>query len=218
MSKRRKSKKYSKSDSGNLMGVIIVILILVIGGGSMLALSSSSNAGSGASSTSLTGGQSTSSLESQVTALTQQVKNNPNDPTLHENLGTTLFNLANAYKQSNNPKASETFNKTIQVYNETVKLEPNSKETLGDLATAYFYTGQTDQAIATVQKALKIDPAFAPALINYGIYLADGKGNYAGAIEQWQKVPSGTPQYNDAQNFIQQYKQAATSKGPQIKQ
>ena len=176
-----------------------------------------SNAASGGSSTSLTGGQSTSALESQVATLTQQVKANPNDPSLHENLGTTLFNLANAYKQSNDPRANETFKKTIQVYNETVKLEPNSKETFGDLATAYFYTGQTDQAIATVQKALKIDPAFAPALINYGIYLANGKGNYAGAIEQWQKVPSGASQYNDAQNFIQQYKQqAATPTGPKI--
>lgn len=212
MSKKKHNKRYSQESSGNLVVVIIVVLVLVIGGGTILGLSAGNDPESGTNSTNLTGGQTTGSLESQVNTLTEQVKNNPNDADLQENLGTALFNLANTYQQSNDPKTFETFNKAIQVYNETLALKPNSKETLGDLATAYFYTNQTDLAITTVQKALKIDPAFAPALMNYSIYLANGKGDFSGAIEQLQKVPSGSPQYSQAQSLIQEFSKEATLK------
>ena len=132
MSKRKKNKRYSQENSGNFLVVIIVALIVVIGGGTIWALSSGNNSGgtnstNSTNSTNPTGGQTTSSLESEVNTLTEQVKNNPNDAALHENLGTALFNLANTYKQSNDPKTLETFNKSIEVYKKTVELNPNSK-------------------------------------------------------------------------------------------
>lgn len=208
MSKRsRKHGNYRKKNDNSVL-LIVVVLVLIIGLGSVYALTANGNSGAGTNTGgTAASGQSVSSLESQVTALTAQVKSNPKDPTLHENLGTALFNLANSYQQSNDSRVNETFAKTIKVYNETIELEPGNKETLGDLATAYYYTNQVDQAIYTVKKALKIDPAFAPALMNYGIYLADGKRDYQNAIAQWQKVPASSPSYNQAQSFIQQYKQ-----------
>lgn len=197
-------RNYRKAqDSGNSTTMfIVVIIVLLMGLGTLYAIGGGS-AGGGVNTS---GGQSISSLESQVKSLTEQVNANPKNATLQEDLGTALFNLANAFKESNDQRANETFNKTIQAYNEALKLKPNSKETLGDLATAYFYTNQVDQAISTVEKALKIDPNFVPALMNYGIYLANGKGDYENAIKQWQKVPSGAPQYSQAQSLIQQYK------------
>ncbi|MDT3701062.1 MAG: hypothetical protein RO469_16785 [Thermincola sp.] len=217
MGKKIKNKRYSQQNNGNFTVVIIVVMAILLGTGTIWALNSGNNPGSGSASTSQSGGQSTASLESEVKSLTDQVAKNPKDAALQENLGTALFNLANAYRDSNNPKAAETFNKTIQVYNGALQLDPNSKETLGDLATAYFYSNQTDMAITTVQKALAIDPAFAPALMNYGIYLAYGKGDYAGAIAQLQKVPSGAPQYSQAQSLIQDFKQSGSSNSPQNK-
>lgn len=200
---RQRNNRRTEESSSNTTLLIVAVVVILMVIGTMYAIGGGGNDG-GAVNTS--GGQSLGSLETQVKDLTEQVNAKPKDAALHESLGTALFNLANAYKESNDQRANETFNKTIQVYNETLQLEPDSKETLGDLATAYFYTNQADLAISTVEKALKIDPNFVPALMNYGIYLANGRGDYENAIKQWQKVPSGAPQYSQAQSLIQQYK------------
>ncbi len=192
----------ANNNSGDTTMFIVIVVVLLMGLGTLYAMGGGGNAGGGVNTS---GGQNISSLESQVKTLTEQVNSNPKNASLQEDLGTALFNLANAYRDSNDQRANDTFNKAIEAYNKTLQLEPNSKEALGDLATAYFYTNQVDQAISTVEKALKIDPNFVPALMNYGIYLANGKGDYANAIKQWQKVPSGAPQYSQAQSLIQQY-------------
>lgn len=202
-SNRHKNYRNANDNSSNTTLFIVVVVVLLMGLGTLYAVSGGGGNPGGGAATS--GGQSISSLESQVKALTEQVDKNPKNAVLHEDLGTALFNLANAYRDSNDQRADETFSKTIQVYNKTLDLNPNSKETLGDLATAYFYTNQVDLAISTVEKALKIDPNFVPALMNYGIYLADGKGDSENAVKQWKKVPSGSPQYSQAQSLIQQY-------------
>lgn len=207
-SKQQRKYQRTKNSSTSTVLIIVMVSVLVIGLGTWLGLRKDGGTGDtvNGAPVSLADGQNISSLESRVDALTAQVKNDPKNAVLQEDLGTALFNLANAYIQINDSRATETLNKTIEVYNETLKLNPDSKETLGDLATAYFYTNQVDQAIVTVEKALKIDPNFLPAIMNYGIYLASGKGDYAKAIEQWEKIPAGTPQYEQAQSLIQQYK------------
>lgn len=214
MAKKRGSRQQlngrnANGNSGSTVKFVVVIAVLIIGFASLFALGKGGSSGEGGAGTGAsvgTEGQSVVSLEDEVKNLTEQVNKNPKDASLHESLGLALFNLANAYRDSNDPKANETLAKTIQVFNETLQFKPDSKETLGDLATAYFYSKQVDQAIASVEKALKIDPGFLPALMNYGIYLADGKGDYKNAVKQWEKIPAGTPQYDQAQSMINQYK------------
>ncbi len=211
---KKKRRASSKNDVGSTIKIAVLVTLLIIGVGALSwAIGTQSTGGGGAAQTQSQTPSDISSLENNVKTLTDQVKTNPKDPVLHENLGTALFNLASAYKQSNDSRMAEALAKTIQVYNETIKLEPGSKETFGDLATAYFYTGQVDKAISTVQQALKLDPTFAPALVNYGIYLGDGKGDYVNAIKQLEKVPTGTIQYDQAQSIMQDYKKALSSGG-----
>lgn len=212
MAKNKKSSKpamnqASKENGGSTIMFAVIVVVIVMAVFSLYAMGNSGSSGGGVNTAgNNAGGPDISSLESQVKTLTEQVNKDPKDASLHEDLGTALFNLANAYRDTNNPKANEILTQTIKVYNETLQLEPNSKETLGDLATAYFYSNQVDQAITTVEKALKIDPGFVPALLNYGIYLANGKGDTKNAIKQWEKVPVGSPQYDQAKQLIEQYK------------
>lgn len=153
------------------------------------------------------GQQDTTGLENTVKTLTEQVYKNPDDLALQESLGLSYFNLGDAYMKNNNPKAQEAFQNSITNFNEVLKQKPDSKEVLGDLATAYFYSGKVDQAITNVEKALKIDPNFTTARLNYGIYLGFGKLDYDNAIKELAKVTAGDTQYSQAQSMIEQFKQ-----------
>lgn len=212
MTKKKKNISQQRGGRDNpIATLVVIVLIIVIGGVTLIGMGGSlglGGSGGTAGGGSVTGGQDIASLESQVKNLTEQAAKDPQNGTLQESLGIALFNLGNAYMQANDPKTQETFNKTIEVFNAAIKIKPDSKESLGDLATAYFYTNQTELAISTVEKALKIDPGFKPAIMNYGIYLANGRGDTAGAIKQWEKIPAGTPEYSQAQSLIQQYKQS----------
>lgn len=111
--------------------------------------------------------------------------------------------------------AQKLFKDAIVEYEKALKETPQNKLVLGDLATAYFYTGNTDKAIELVRQALKIDPNFAQARFNYAIYLGDGKKQYMDAIKELQKIKTGDPRYQDAQNLIKQYFEAMS--GPKNK-
>lgn len=156
----------------------------------------------------------TKSLENTVKTLVDQVYSNPDDSALKESLGLSYFNLGDAYMKNNDPKAQEAFKNSISTFNEVLKKSPDNKAVLGDLATAYYYSGQVDQAIASVEKALAIDPNFAPARMNYGIYLGLGKMDYDKAIKELQKISADNAQYSQAQSMIEQFKQQKANPTP----
>lgn len=207
MGRKTVTKRQEKNQS---VLVIAVFLAAILIGGTVFAALVGGNSGGGAR----TGGssQSASGYENEVQTLTQQVYANPDDVNAKERLGTAYFNLANQYKESNDPRATVTFAEAIRYYKDVIAVKPNSKESLGDLATAQFYTGEVDAAIDTVQKALKVDPGFTPARINYAIYLGYGKGDYANAIKQLELIPSGTTQYSQAQGLLEEFRKSSNGK------
>lgn len=205
------SSRNQNNDKQQLVIFVAVFMAVLFIGGIIIAVLVGGNTGG-----SPTGGaaQSGTALENEVKTLTEQVYANPDDVNIQERLGNAYFNLANQYKQTNDPKTNATFGEAIKNYRAVVAKKPTSKEAWGDLATALYYTDQIDAAIEAVQKALKIDPSFEPARMNYAIYLGYGRGDYAGAIKQLEQVSAGSTQYSQAQSMKQEFENALKNPQP----
>jgi tetratricopeptide (TPR) repeat protein len=64
-----------------------------------------------------------------------------------------------------------------------------------DMATAYWYLGNADQAIAEFNKALTFAPTNPNTLFNLGLVKWEGKHDAAGAIADWKKLLNANPNY-----------------------
>ncbi|MGE5111512.1 MAG: tetratricopeptide repeat protein, partial [Acidobacteriaceae bacterium] len=88
---------------------------------------------------------------------------------------------------------SHVYQKAIQYYETSVKLNPSNANVLTDLGTAYFYTGDPNTAVTKFQQALKVNPSHANALFNLGIVRWQGLKDPKGAIEAWEKLLKENP-------------------------
>ena len=126
-------------------------------------------------------------FKSRVDNLNQQVKTNPNDIGLQQDLGNAYYDLASAAQQIAPTEATEDFNQAIIHYQNVLKTKKDIN-VLTDMATAAFYAGQSDLAGRTFKEALALQPDFVQALLNYGIFLSEVKQDYTAAIGVWQKA------------------------------
>ena len=74
------------------------------------------------------------------------------------------------------------FGEATQFYEKSAKLKP-TPDVLTKLSNAQYYGGFGDKAIATLNRALQIDPKFANALYNLGMLKWQFRGDTKGAIE-----------------------------------
>lgn len=149
-----------------------------------------------------------------IAQLEEIVKQNPQDADAKDALGTAYFNLgSNKLQQGDQKGAQQDLKRAIDLFNDVLKAKPQKIETLGDLATAYYYTGDTEKAIELARKALAINKDFAPARLNLAIYLAS-QNKYQEAIAELKQIPASSPQYSAAQEQIKQYQQALTQPAP----
>ena len=63
------------------------------------------------------------------------------------------------------------------------------------MATAYWYMGNADTAIAEFNKALTYAPTNPNTLFNLGLVKWQGKHDSAGAIAEWKKLLAANPTY-----------------------
>lgn len=184
--------------------LIVFIAILIAAGliGSTLVFSFAGSLG-GTGRT----GNSTQTSEGLIKQYQETLKNNPNDVKTRENLGVEYFNLGTANLQQNkSAEGQQQLKLAIAEFEKVLEKNPANAPVAGDLATSYFYTGNTDKAIEYARKALAVDPNLAPARMNLGIFLA-GKQQYAQAIEELKKIPAGTPEETRGKDLIKQYQE-----------
>jgi tetratricopeptide (TPR) repeat protein len=86
----------------------------------------------------------------------------------------------------------------IPYYQQAFTLDPKNVSVSTDLATALYYAGRADEALAQYAKSLAIDGTHAQTLFNVGIVRADGKGDYAGAVDAWNTLLRTNPSYPGA--------------------
>jgi len=101
----------------------------------------------------------------------------------------------------------------ISAYQAVLKRDSQNVDAMTHLALIVAMGGHADAALETFDKALKIDPKYAPALLYKGQVLFEVKSDYAGAIKAWERFVSLTPPGEDRQRVAVLIEQAR-SKAP----
>jgi tetratricopeptide (TPR) repeat protein len=101
----------------------------------------------------------------------------------------------------------------ISAYQAVLKRDSQNVDAMTHLALIVAMGGHADAALETFDKALKIDPKYAPALLYKGQVLYEVKSDYAGAINAWERFVSLTPPGEDRQRVAVLIEQAR-SKAP----
>jgi tetratricopeptide (TPR) repeat protein len=83
------------------------------------------------------------------------------------------------------------------------------------MATAYWYQGDADSALAEYETALSYEPTLPNALFNMGIVKWRSKTDIPGALAAWQKLLDSNPGYEQREKV--QELMAEVRKHPNVK-
>jgi len=110
----------------------------------------------------------------------------------------SLVKLGNLYYDG------QQFPSAIQYYERALAIHPDNPDVRTDMGTAYWYTGNADQAVAAMETSLKYRPGHPQTLFNLGWVRWQGKQDPKGAIEAWQQLLKANPDYPQRQQ-VEQY-------------
>ncbi|MGA9586998.1 MAG: tetratricopeptide repeat protein, partial [Terracidiphilus sp.] len=91
----------------------------------------------------------------------------------------------------------------VDYYARELQIKPSDAAVRTDMATAYWYMGNADKAIAEFNKALSYAPTNPNTLFNLGLVKWQGKHDSAGAIAVWKKLLATNPNY-DSKDKVEQ--------------
>ena len=75
----------------------------------------------------------------------------------------------------------------VDYYGRSLTAKPSDVSVRTDMATAYWYMGNADTAIAEFNKALSYAPTSPNTLFNRGLVKWQGKKDFDGAMADWKK-------------------------------
>lgn len=152
-------------------------------------------------------------FKNQVNDLNQQVRSNPNDISLQQDLGNAYYDLGTVAQEAAPNEVIEDYSQAVNYYQNVLNTKKDIN-VLTDMATAAFYSGQYDLAEKSFKEALIQNPDFQSALFNYGVFLSETKKDYSTAIRMWQTIldkdPNG-PNADQLKQLITQAKDAQVS-------
>jgi cytochrome c-type biogenesis protein CcmH/NrfG len=96
------------------------------------------------------------------------------------------------------------FPSAIQYYERALVIHPENSDVRTDMGTAYWYSGNADQAVAAMETSLKYRPGHPQTLFNLGWVRWQGKADPQGAIHAWEELLKANPDYPQKQQ-IEQY-------------
>ncbi|WP_366924797.1 tetratricopeptide repeat protein [Metallumcola ferriviriculae] len=119
----------------------------------------------------------------------QALKANPDNHTMLIDLGNAAYDVGLKYFETQQVENGiKYFNKAVEAYQNSLEIGEADPNVMTDLATAAMYSGQDQVAEEYFKKAIEMDDSHIYAKMNYGVFLANVKQDYAKAVEQWQKV------------------------------
>lgn len=134
----------------------------------------------------------------RVDAAEAVLKNDPNNRELLVTQGNSYFDWALEVRNASpdDPSVSEPiWLAATKYYERALKIKADDPAVLTDKAISHYYAGDPITASALAEKALKIDPKFAPALFNGAIFYKD-TSKPAQALDLLQRYlvadPNGT--------------------------
>lgn len=120
--------------------------------------------------------------DTQAAPLIEKLKSDPDNPQLLTSIGNFYYD-------------AQQFPIAIDYYNRALKVKPADAAVRTDMATAYWYTGNADSAIAEFNKALTYEPNKPNTLFNLGLVMWQGKMDINGAVAEWEKLLKTNPNY-----------------------
>lgn len=120
--------------------------------------------------------------DKQAAPLMEQLKSDPANAKL-------LAQVANIYYDT------QQFPVAIDYYQRVLQVTPKDASVRTDMATAIWYTGNADSAIAEFNRALNDEPNKPNALFNLGVVQWQGKMDIKSALASWQRLLDTNPNY-----------------------
>ena len=211
------SETKNNSSSVNWTGVqaytlAVVCLLLGMAGGWLIRGSQQSpaaaaaveNAGPSASAPAAMGGgmnaqptpeQLKKMADTQAAPLIEKLKSDPDNPELLTSVGNFYYD-------------AQQFPIAVDYYGRALKAKPADAGVRTDMATAYWYMGNADTAIAEFNKSLTYEPNKANTLFNLGLVKWQGKMDINGAVSDWEKLLATNPNYEGKDKVEQMIAQA----------
>jgi len=122
--------------------------------------------------------------DKQAQPLLQKLKNDPNNSSLLNQLG-TLYKVTHQFQQAED------------YYRKAVKADPKNVAARTDLASCLYYEGDADGALRLLQESLRYDPKDANTLFNLGLIEWQAKKDSSGAVSTWQQLLKSNPKLAD---------------------
>ncbi len=118
--------------------------------------------------------------DAKVAPLLEKLRTDPKNTVL-------LNQIAGTYD------ATHQFKDAADYFRKSLEVNPKDNSVRTALASELYYTGDTDAALAELDKVLKNDPKDINALFNVGMIRFKGKNDPAGAIAAWQSLLKAHP-------------------------
>ena len=89
------------------------------------------------------------------------------------------------------------YSEAIAAYQAVLKRDARNVDAMTHLGLIVAIGGHADTALETFDKALDIDPRYAPAYLYRGQVLYEQKHDYAGAVQSWERFMALVPRGED---------------------
>jgi len=106
------------------------------------------------------------------------------------------------------------YSEAIAAYQAVLKRDERNVDAMTHLGLIVAVGGHADSALETFDKALKIDPKYAPAYLYRGQVLYEQKQDYAGAVTAWERFLSLAPKGEDRDRVTELVKRARNQQPP----
>jgi cytochrome c-type biogenesis protein CcmH/NrfG len=138
--------------------------------------------------------------DKQAAPLVQQLKGDPANAKLLAQIGNIYYD-------------TQQYPVAIDYYQRTLQVTPKDASVRSDMATAFWYTGNADTAIAEFNRALGDEPNKPNALFNLGVVQWQGKMDIKGALATWQRLLDTNPTYDGRAKVVELMEQVKKHAG-----